>query len=99
MTDQPSNTTSAPWQSTAALIAGLVSLAALVAFIVLPAGATPLLFAALFGAIAIILGIIGVRGSRSKGKAITGIISGAFSLLLSAAIYIFALLFVGAIVI
>lgn len=99
MTDQTSSTASAPWQSTASLITGFMSLLALVIFLTLPSGAFPLLAAAILGAIAIILGIVGVRGSRSKGNPITGIVTGAISLLVSAAIYIFALLLIGALAI
>lgn len=98
-TDEPSNASRAPWQTTAALVSGLASLIALVIFLAVSAGSTPLLIAALLGALAIVLGIVGIRGSRTKGKAIAGIITGAFSLLISAAIYIFALLFIGAIAI
>lgn len=99
VTDRPSNAASAPWQSTASLVAGLASLVALVVFFILPSGPVPMLIAGLLGAVAVIFGIIGVRGSRTRGKAITGIVSGGFSLLFSAAIYLFALLFIGAIAI
>lgn len=79
-----------------ACIAGLASLVAFVLFLVLSLGATPLMVAAVLGVVAIVVGVVALRQKQVKGLAITGIITGAFSVAIGAALYIFALIFVGA---
>ncbi len=97
MTNQPRGSSVSRWHATFSLVAGLVSFVALVLFFALPGGPAPLAAAAFLGGVAIVFGIIALRRHQSKGSAITGIVTGAFSFLLSAGIYVFALLFIGAI--
>ncbi len=98
MTNDSSNSSASSLHSTASLVAGLTSIVVVVLFFVIPSwDSVALLIAALLGAAALVFGIIALRRRQAKAFAITGIITGSFSLLLSAAIYIFALLFIGAI--
>lgn len=79
-----------------ALIAGVVGLLLVVVYFATPAGGTLLLIGAIVGLIGFIFGIIALQRRQSKGMAITGLITGLIALLAAAAIYIFALIFIGA---
>lgn len=79
-----------------ALIAGVVGLLLVVVYFTSPAGGTLLLVGAIVGLIGFIFSIVALRRRESKGMAITGLITGLVALLAAAAIYIFALIFIGA---
>lgn len=78
-----------------ALIAGLVSLAAVVLFFASELGAAAMWTGVVVGVIAAVLGIVALRKRQPKGPAITGLVIGALCALLGIAIFIFALAFLG----
>lgn len=78
------------------LIAGLAGLLLLVVFYTSMAGVVLFIGAAVAGVLAVILGIIGLKQRQPKGFAVTGLVIGAVVAVLCAAIFVFALLFLGA---
>lgn len=94
---QQSSEISAPtWTAPAALIAGVASVLLLILNFVALSGMTVLVVSMVAGVLAVVLGIVAVRARASKGAAIAGIITGGIGFLFSAAIVVFALLFIGA---
>lgn len=88
---------SAPrWGGLAALAAGIISLALMVVFFAVANGPAFLVASALCGVLAIVLGVVGLRMRRRDGAAITGIVLGSICALFGLAIFVFALIFVGA---
>ena len=96
MTHQPAATRPPRWVAIASLVAGLAGLLLMVVFFATAAGATILTIGVVCGAVGVILGIIALRARRPNGAAIVGIVTGAIGFLLGLAIFIFALMFVGA---
>lgn len=96
MTGQPPNGSTSNTLAILSLISGLASLFAFAVFLILTDGPTPLGFAAALGLVAVIIGTIALRRAQSKGASITGIVCGAISLLASVALFVFALIFIGA---
>ncbi len=90
-----SDNSSAP-VATAALITGIVAFVLTLVFFLTPAGAIVLALATITGVVAIILSIIALRRKQKKGFAVTGLVLGIISVVAAAAIYVFALLFIGA---
>lgn len=90
-----SDTSSAPL-ATAALITGIAAFVLTLVFFLTPAGPIVLALASLAGVVAIVLSIIALTRKQKKGLAVTGLVLGIFSVVIAAAIYVFALLFVGA---
>ena len=85
--------------ATTSLVTGLVGLLGLVIFFVTTAGAWLLTVACLFGLLGLVFGIIGLRRRQSKGMSITGLILGCIVIIAAIAILLFALIFVGALVV
>ncbi len=96
MTQQPTNVSATRWASVASLIAGIASLLLMIIFFATPAGAALVIASMILGAIGVVLGIVAVKTRQPRGLAIAGIVTGAVGFLLGLAIYLFALLFVGA---
>ncbi|MGD9607535.1 MAG: hypothetical protein AB7V10_08655 [Leucobacter sp.] len=93
---QSAETTAPTWTSPASLIAGVLSILLLVVNFFILSGMTVLVLSMVSGVLAVVLGIVAVRARRSRGAAVAGIVTGGIGFLLSAAIVVFALLFVGA---
>ena len=95
---QPATIPSAArWPAVAALLAGVGSLVLLVFFFVVAAAGPAVLGAAvLCGGAGVVLGIVALRRRLPKGLAITGLVLGAAGLLLASGIFVFALIFIGA---
>lgn len=78
------------------LIAGLVSVVLL--FVFFSMGIEPIFWVAMVVALlGVILGIVALKKRQSKGMAITGLVISIAAILLSAGLYVFALIFIGAI--
>lgn len=93
---QPAETPAPTWTAPASLVAGVLSMLLVVVNFFILSGMTVLVLSVVSGALAIVLGIVAVRARGSRGAAIAGIVTGGIGFLLSAAIVVFALLFVGA---
>lgn len=93
---QSSETSAPTWAAPTALVAGVASVLLLVLNFVALSGMTVLVVSMIAGVLGVVLGIVAVRARASKGAAIAGIITGAIGFLFSAAIVVFALLFIGA---
>ena len=103
MTNQPSDTPSATppfsrhWSSRASLIAGLLGLVSAVTFFFTSTGPVFLGLGVLAGILGVVFGIIALRHERPDPSAVTGIVTGSISALLGIGLFVFALIFVGAI--
>lgn len=84
------------WSSRSSLIAGLISLATLIAFFFTSTGPVFLWLGVVAGIVGIVLGIIALRHQKPDPSAVTGIITGSITALLGLGLFVFALLFVGA---
>lgn len=82
--------------SLAALIVSISSFALLIVFVAVDAGATPLWISLFLGLIGLILAIIALVKKQSKGMAITALIISILSFIVAIGLFIFALIFVGA---
>ena len=82
--------------SVAALIAGLASIVLLVIYMVAIAPDVLLWIALALGAIAVIVGIVALVKRQSRTLAWIGLIAGALTILYYVATFLFALIFVGA---
>lgn len=78
------------------LVAGILGLVLFAALFVAIGGMTPLAIGIVLGIVAVILGILAIKGNQSRAFAITGIVVGALTVVLGLALLLFALLFVGA---
>ena len=74
-----------------ALITGLLGLLAVLVFFMTDLGGSLLL-----GIVGFVLGIVALKKRQSKGMAVTGLVTGLISALLALAIFVFALIFIGA---
>jgi hypothetical protein len=103
MTHQPDNASAdAPafsrhWSSRASLVAGLIGLITLATFFFTSSGPVFLWLGVVAGLVGVVLGAIALRHRRPDASAVTGIVTGAISAVLGLAIFVFALIFVGAI--
>lgn len=82
--------------SITALALGLLSVAALVGFVVASAGAWPLVIGIVIGIAAVITGSVALKRRQPKGTAIAGIVLGGVVTVIALSVIVFALLFVGA---
>lgn len=96
MSQQSTGTPTRRWISISSLVVGLAGLLCTVLFFATEAGGPMLAAGVVCGAVAVVLGIVAVVMRRPNGMAVTGVVTGAVALLLGAAIFVFALLFVGA---
>jgi len=99
MTNVKSPTATQPSRgfATSALIAGLVALACFLFLFFTLGGFAPLILSGVLGAAGVVLGILALNRKQSRAFAVTGIVTGALSLVFGLGILIFALVFVGAI--
>lgn len=101
MTDQTRPATSSAavkWHAVLAFVAGIVSLLLFLSvFTVFSAGPEVLGAAVVCGLAAVVFGIVALRRRSSKALAITGIVTGGFTLLVGTALLIFVLLWIGAV--
>ncbi|MBL3698402.1 hypothetical protein [Leucobacter luti] len=81
--------------SRSALIAGLISVVTILAFIFANTGATMLFIAAVSGIAAVVFGIIAIRKRAFVGVAVTGLVLGALGAIVSVGILVFTLVFIG----
>lgn len=80
-----------------ALILGLAGLVALIVFLVMPYGLPELIWVSVaLGVIAIIIAIVALVKRQSKAMAIIGLIAGVISVLAGVGLFLFALMFLGA---
>ncbi|XPP26734.1 MAG: hypothetical protein ACNYNX_00735 [Leucobacter sp.] len=79
------------------LISGAVSLVLLVVFVATMAGQGVWIASLVLGVVALVLGVVALVKRHAKGFAIAGVALGAVSVLSSAGLLVFALIFVGAI--
>lgn len=94
---QPSQVSASNGLALASLITGLLGLVIVVMFFMfVDFGGGVLFVGAALGLVGFILGIVALKKRQSKGMAITGLVTGLIALLLSLAIFVFALLFIGA---
>lgn len=94
---QPSQVSASNGLALASLITGLLGLVIVVMFFMfVDFGGGILFVGAALGLVGFILGIVALKKRQSKGMAITGLVTGLIALLLSLAIFVFALLFIGA---
>ena len=101
MTNQPSDLPAPPafarhWSSRFSLIAGLISLATLIAFFFTSTGPVFLWLGVVAGLVGVVFGIVALRHRKPDPSAMTGIITGSVSALLGLGLFVFALVFVGA---
>lgn len=85
--------------SVASLVLGIVSVLLVIIFVATTGGFLPLIGAALLAGSAVIIGIIALVKRQPKAMAIAGLVTGALVFLFSLGLMVFALLFVGALVI
>ena len=79
-----------------ALITGLLGLLAVLVFFMTDLGGSLLTVGAVLGIVGFVLGIVALKKRQSKGMAVTGLVTGLISALLALAIFVFALIFIGA---
>lgn len=102
MTNQPTNPRAVTpafarhWSSRSSLIAGLIGLVVLIAYFFTPTGPMFLGFGTIAGLVGVVLGIVALRTRRPDPSAVTGIVTGALGALGGLGIFVFALIFVGA---
>lgn len=84
------------WAAITAFVTGLLGLLLTIVFFATDVGSSFLIFGALLGVAGVVFGIIALVKKQSRGLAIAGLIVGAFTSLGALALFIFALLFVGA---
>src|SRR5690606_38365607 len=77
------------------LITGLLGLLAVLVFFFSDLGAEMLIGGSVLGLIGFVLGIVALKKRQPKGMAVTGLIAGLLAVLLSLAIFVFALIFLG----
>ncbi|WP_336992630.1 hypothetical protein [Leucobacter sp. VD1] len=93
---QSSETAAPTWAAPAALVAGIASVLLLILNFVALSGMAVLVVSMIAGVLAVVFGIVAVKARVSKGAAIAGMVTGGIGFLFSAAIIVFALLFIGA---
>lgn len=82
-----------------AFVAAIVAAAAFIGFFVIPpAGMTILIASSLAGLIAIVFGIVALVKHQTKWMAVVGLVTGIVCVLVPIGLLIFALVFVGALV-
>ena len=89
-------TTAPKTLSAISLILGIVSFALFLVFMLTMAGPWALIAGGVAGVLGIILGAVALKKRQAKGLALVGIVLSAIAVLASLAMYIFALIFVGA---
>lgn len=99
MTASPRPAASSNALSLASLIVSIFGALLIIVFFVTPAGAPILWVGAVAGLVAVFLGIFALNKRQSKGMALTGFIIGALCVLIAVGLFIFALIFVGAILV
>lgn len=91
------NTTTAPKTSAVvSLVAGLASLVFLIIYFVTTLGATFLIITLILAIAGVVFGIVALKLRQPRGMALTGLIVGAIVALVAIAIFVFALIFIGA---
>ena len=93
----PTSTQPSRGLATSALVAGLLAVACLLFLFFTLGGFAPLILSGVLGAAGVVLGILALTRKQSRAFAVTGIVTGAFSVVFGLGILIFALVFVGAI--
>lgn len=91
-----SNSANSRGLAIAALVLGLAGLILAIVFLFTAVGPIPLTLGILLGVAAVILGIVALKKQQPKGMAVFGLVLGAVVAILGLAIWVFALLFVGA---
>lgn len=81
-----------------ALISGILGLVSFVLSFASGVGIPLLIASTVLGIIALVLGILALKRRQPRALAITGIVTGVLSIVLALGILLFALVFVGAIV-
>lgn len=83
--------------SVLALVFGIIGIVLTAVFLFTASGAGTLIAAGVAGLIGVVLGAFGAGREQAKGMSVIGIVLGGLVVLLVIGLYIFALVFVGAI--
>lgn len=83
--------------STLALLSGVLGIVFGILFLFMTTGPALLIAAGVVGLLGVVLGIFGVVLERAKAMSVTGIVLGTLVVLFAIGLYLFALVFIGAI--